>query len=143
MLVDQVDDFLVDLPAEHHFDEIHGFGIGDAHALDEFALLADAGEQAFDLRTAAMDDDDVESDQLEQDDIAREALLEMIVGHRVAAVLDDDGLAVEALDVGERFGENGGLDAGGEVVETHGGLRVELARIVQRKRPERGPACAS
>ena len=62
----------------------------------------------------------------------------MLVGHRVAAVLDDDGLAVETLDVGQGFGENGGLDAGGEVFDAHGGLRMESPRIVQRKRPERG-----
>ncbi len=41
MLVDQVDDVLVDLAPEHHFDDFHGFGIGDAHTLNEFALLAD------------------------------------------------------------------------------------------------------
>jgi hypothetical protein len=37
----------------------------------------------------------------------------VLVGHGVAAVLDDDGLAVKALDVGQGFGQNAGLgDAG-------------------------------
>ncbi len=145
LLVDQVDDFLVHLAAEHHLDDFHGFRIGDAHALDELALLADAGEQVLDLRPAAVHDDDVEADQLEQHDVAREALLQVLVGHRVAAVLDDDGLAVETLDVGQGFGQDGGLDVGGEVVDAHGGLRGESPRIVQRKGPERVPAlaCAS
>jgi hypothetical protein len=40
-LIDQVDNILVDLAAEHHFDDFHRFGVGDAHPLDEFALLAD------------------------------------------------------------------------------------------------------
>ena len=75
VLVDQVDDVLVHLAAEHHLDDFHGFGIGDAHALDELALLADAGQQVLDLRAAAVHDDDVEADQFEQHDIAREAAL--------------------------------------------------------------------
>ena len=40
--VDEVDDILVDLAAEHHLDHVHGLFVGDAHALDELALLADA-----------------------------------------------------------------------------------------------------
>ena len=40
-LVDELDDFLVDLAAEHHLDHVHGLGVGDAHALDELALLAE------------------------------------------------------------------------------------------------------
>ena len=138
LLVDQVDDVLVDLPAEHHFDDFHGFGIGDAHALDELAFLADTGQQVLDLRAAAVDDDDVEADQFKQHDIAGEAGFQVLVGHRIAAVLDDDGLAVETLDVGQGFGEDSGLDAGGEVFDAHGGLLMESPRIVQRKRPERG-----
>ena len=64
----------------------------------------------------------------------------MLVGHRVATVFDDDGLAVETLDVGQGFGQDGGLDAGCEVFNAHGRLQVESPRIVQRKRPEWGPA---
>src|SRR6185369_12441110 len=108
VLVDQIDDVLVDLAAEDHFDDFHGFGVGDAHALDELALLADAGQQVFDLRAAAMDDDDVEADQFEEHDVASKTVLQMFVGHRVAAIFDDDGLAVETLDVGQGFGQNGG-----------------------------------
>ena len=138
VLVDQVDDVLVYLPAEHHLDDFHGFGIGNAHALNELALLANTGEQILDLRAATVDDDDIEADQFEQDDIACEAAFQMLVGHRVAAVFDDDGLAVETLDVGQGFGEDCGLDAGGKVFDAHGVLRKESPRIVQRKRPERG-----
>ena len=36
--VDGGDDFLVDAAAQHHFNDIHGLGIGDAHAVDEFGL---------------------------------------------------------------------------------------------------------
>src|SRR5690606_68634 len=44
--VDHHDDVLLDLPAQHPLDDFHGFGVGDAHALDEGAFLADALERA-------------------------------------------------------------------------------------------------
>ena len=105
-VVDQFDDFLVDLAGEHHLDDVHGLGVGHAHALHELALLADAREQLLDLRTATVHDHRIQPDQLQQHDVAREALLETFVGHRVAAVLHDDDLAVEATDVGHRLGED-------------------------------------
>ena len=40
MLVDQIDDALVDLTAEDHFNHVHGRGIGDAHAVDKVAFDA-------------------------------------------------------------------------------------------------------
>ena len=40
VLVDEADDVLVDLAAQHHLDDVHGLVVGDAHALDELALLA-------------------------------------------------------------------------------------------------------
>ncbi|MNC91512.1 hypothetical protein D3C83_77910 [compost metagenome] len=42
----------------------------------------------------------------------REARLQHLVGHRVAAELDDDGAPVEALDVGQRLGEDARLLGG-------------------------------
>ena len=53
--VDHHDDVLLDLAAQHPFDDFHGLGVGDAHALDEGALLADAAQRVIDLRTAAVD----------------------------------------------------------------------------------------
>ena len=44
MLVDQVDDALVDLAAEHHFHHVHGGGVSDPHAVDEVALDGQALE---------------------------------------------------------------------------------------------------
>jgi hypothetical protein len=63
-----------------------------------------------DLRTAAVHHDRIHADQLQQDDVAREAVLQAFVGHRIAAVFDDDGLAVEITDVGECFGQDLRLD---------------------------------
>ena len=58
---------------------------------------------AGDLGTAAVDDDRVHADVLEQHDVARELLLELGVEHRRAAVLDHDRLAVELADVRQRL----------------------------------------
>ena len=93
--VDQADDVLLHLAGEHPLDDLHRLVVGDAHALDELALLADLGERLLDLRPAAVDDDRVHADQLQQHDVLGEVLLQRRVGHRVAAVLDDDRLAVE------------------------------------------------
>jgi hypothetical protein len=115
MLIDQVDDLFVDLATENHFNQFHRFSIGYPHALNELTFFSNAGEQAFNLWSAAVDDDYIETDQLEQDYITSEALLQMFVSHCVAAIFDDDGFTVDTLDIGQGFSQNGGLDAGGEV----------------------------
>ena len=120
MLVDQVDDFLVDRATQHHFDDVHGLPVGDAHALDEFALLADPLQQVVDLRPTAMHHHRVHADQLEQHHVLGEALLEVLLGHGVAAVLDDDGLVLEAPDIGQRFGKDGGFFFCGGCAQWHG-----------------------
>ena len=72
-------------------------------------FLPSAVSSSLDLRPAAVHDHRVHADQLQQHHVAREALLQLLVGHGVAAVLDDDGLAVEALDVRQRLGEDARL----------------------------------
>ena len=110
VVVDQHDDILLHFAAQHPLHHFHGFFVGDAHALHESALLADFFQRIVDLRSAAVHHDRVHADQLEQDHVAREAVLEALVGHGVAAVFDDDGLAVEIADVGQGLGQNLRLD---------------------------------
>ncbi len=107
--VDVADDLLVDLAAEDHLHHVHGFGVGDAHALDEAGFLAHGLQNLADLRPAAVDHHRVEADVFHQDDVLGEALLEPLLDHGVAAVLDDDGLVVEALDVGQRLHQDVGF----------------------------------
>ena len=102
-------------------------------------LLADPGEQVLDLGTAAMDDDDIEADQFQHDDVPGEAILQVFVGHRVTAVLHHDGLAVEALDVGQGFSQDGGFGAGARVSRLMA-FSGKSPRIVQRNGLEAGPA---
>ena len=120
VLVDEADDFLIEL-AQHHFDDVHHAIVGDPHALAELALDAHLLQQVADLRAAAVDDDRVHPDELQHHDVAGEARLQRGLDHRVAAVLDDDRLVVEALDVGQRLGENLRLHGGIDGVDRHGG----------------------
>ena len=116
VLVDEADDLLVEL-AQHHLDDVHHPVVGDAHPLAELALDAHRLQQVADLRPAAVDDHRVHADQLQHHDVAREARLERGLRHRVAAVLDDDRLVVEAPDVGQRLGEDLRLERGVDGVE--------------------------
>ena len=66
--------------------------VGHAQAADELDGQAEPLHVGRDLRAAAVDDDRVQPDVLEQHDVARELLAQRRVLHRGAAVLDDDGL---------------------------------------------------
>src|SRR5881296_2876857 len=67
------------------------------------------------------------TDKLQQHHVVGEAALEQLLGHCVAAVLDDDGLAVEALDVRQRLGEDMGL-----VGRSQGGVAHRHAHLERR-----------
>ena len=58
-------------------------------------------------------------------DVVREAALERVLGHRVSAVLHDDGLAVKAPDVGKRLGEYLGLVGRCQGGVAHRGAHLE------------------
>ncbi len=123
MLVDQADNALVDLAAEDHLHHIHGLAVGDPHAVDEVAFDVQALEQIADLRAAAVHHHRVDAHRLHQHDVAGEAGLQLLALHRVAAVLDDQRLADESADVGQRFGQDLGELGGSFTAEGHAGLR--------------------
>ncbi|MNE71691.1 hypothetical protein D3C80_1675870 [compost metagenome] len=87
------------------------------------ALDAQALEQVADLRAAAVHHHRVDADRLHQHDIAGEAGLQLVAFHGVAAVLDHQGLAAEAADVGQGFGEDLGYLFGSFTIERHAGLQ--------------------
>jgi hypothetical protein len=117
--VDQVDDFLVHVAAQHHLYDVHGFVIGDAHALDEHAFLAQLVQHVIDLRAAAMHHHRVHADQLEQYHVLGEALLKVFICHGIAAVFDHDGFIEEALDVRQSFSQRLGFLGSGRIVQHH------------------------
>ena len=114
-LVDQADDVLLHLAGQHPLHHFHGFVVGHAHALDEMAFLAEPVQRGFDLRAAAMHHHRVHADQLEQHHVFGKVGLQRRIGHGVAAVLDDQGLAVELADVGQRLGQDFSLVARADV----------------------------
>ena len=66
------DDLLVDLADQHHLDDLDRRLVGDPHAAHELRLLAQPLHEGADLRTAAVHDDRVDADQVQQDHVQRE-----------------------------------------------------------------------
>jgi hypothetical protein len=52
----------------------------------------------------------IHPDQLEQNDITREAMLEALLSHRITAVFDDNSLAVKFANVRQCLGQYFGFD---------------------------------
>ncbi len=99
--VDAQHDLGVDLADEHHLCDLDGRLVGDAQPADKLDGQSETLHVGGDVGAAAVHDDRVQADVLEQHDVARELLAQRLVLHRGAAVLDDDGLAVKLPDVRE------------------------------------------
>ena len=97
---------LIDLAAQHHLDDIHGFTIGVAQTVDKLALLADLSQHFIDLRAAAVYDNDLDADQIEQYQIVDDRVLQLLIDHCVTAVFYDNGLTVIFLNIRKRFDQN-------------------------------------
>ena len=111
--VDQADDVLVDLAVEHHPDHVDGLFRGDAQSRGEHRLDPEAVEVPGDLRAAAVHDDRTEPGVPQEHQVLGEARAQFLGGHRMAAVLDHDGLAVEAVEPGQRLDQGPRLCRGG------------------------------
>lgn len=125
MLVEQADQLALHLAGQDHPDDLHDLRGGDPQAALELAGQAEPAEHRGDLWPAAVDDDGVEAGMPEEGDILGEGALEPGVDHGVAAVLDDDEGAAEALEPRQSLDEGGGLARsnadGGRVDDAAGG----------------------
>ena len=65
VVVNQRNDFFVHMAAEHHFDDVHRFAVGNAHSLHKFPLFADFAQHFVNLRTAAVDHHGIDADQFQ------------------------------------------------------------------------------
>ena len=72
--------------------------IGVAQTVDKLALLADLSQHFIDLRAAAVHDNDLDADQIEQYQIVDDRVLQLLVDHCVAAVFYDNGPTVIFLE---------------------------------------------
>ena len=109
--VEPLDDVGVELAEQDHPRHLDRLRVGDPQALVEADLEPEPLHVLGDLGAAAVDDDRVEADVLEQDDVGGEGLAQRLLAHRGAAVLDHHGAAVELPDVGERLEQGVDVDS--------------------------------
>ena len=95
----------VDLDVEGLLDDLHGGGVGDAHAATELGLDAGFIHGAGDGLATAVHDDDLDADRREKSDIRGDAVaaLGIRVIHEASAILHHEGGATELLDIREGF----------------------------------------
>ncbi len=108
--VDQVDQLAADLTEQHHPGDVEHLGRGDPEAALEITCDAEAFEHRADLRAAAVHDDRMDAAVAQEHHVGGERFPQRVVGHRVAAVLDHDDLAVQLLEPRQRRGEHLRLD---------------------------------
>ena len=118
VVLDQVDDVFIDQAAEHHLHHVHGFPVGDTHALNKFRFLAQTLQQVADLWATAVHDHRVDADLLHHHHVTGEAVFQLLVFHGVTAVFDHHGGAGKTLNVGQRLNQNPGGVVG--TVGVHG-----------------------
>ena len=110
--VDRAHDVAVDLPHQHHPDQVDGVGVGDPETVEELDLFAHPLHEGADLRTTTVDDDGKHADGAHEHDVLgergqRRCLVDLVLprlgAEDVAAVLDDHHLPPETADVGQGF----------------------------------------
>ena len=111
--VDEADDVLVDLAVEHHPDHVDGLLGGDPQPRGEHRLDAEPVEVAGDLRAAAVHDHRAQPGVPQEHQVLGEPGAQLLGGHRVPAVLDHHGLAVEPVEPGQRLDQRARLGGGG------------------------------
>ena len=58
------------------------------------------------MRAAAVDEDDLDADEVQEDDIAHDRFPQVFVDHGIAAVFDDDDFVAVFLDVRQGVHQN-------------------------------------
>src|SRR3954447_19277259 len=98
MRVDEVDQLTTYLAEQHHAGHVEHLGRGDPEAALEISFDAKAFEHRADLWAAAVHDDGLDAAVAQEHHVGGERRLQPVVGHRIAAVLDDDDLAVHLFE---------------------------------------------
>ena len=115
-----IDQRLIDFTGEHHLSDLGRLAVSHTQSVTEDRLLAQLVKGIGDLRAAAVNQYDLDTDQGQEHDVLHDLLFEGLVDHGVAAVFDDDDLAVIFLNQGKCLCEHlGTLSVGNR--KWHGG----------------------
>ena len=117
--VDQVDQLTADLTEQHHPRHVEHFGCGDPESALEVADDAEPLEHGADLRAPAVHHDRMNAAVAQKRHVGGELTPQRVVGHRVAAVFDDDDLAVQLGQPGQGLGQHLRFDLSGQRVDGH------------------------
>ena len=98
---DTFGNLLIDGACQNHLDNVEHLSIGDAKPLHEGGLHIQPLQHGIDLRPSAVNHNWVDSNLLQQCDVASEAQRCLFLPHSVAAILNDDDLVVVALQIGQ------------------------------------------
>ena len=115
MRVDERDDVALHLTGEDHAHDLHCLGSRHAQSAAKFTGDADSVKHGGDLRTTAVHNHRTQPRESKEDDVLREGALQCVVGHGVAAILDDDRRSAEALEPRQRLGQDRCLLLGAHV----------------------------
>ena len=117
--VEQPDHIPLDLPDEHHADDVHRLRRRDPQTARELRFDAELVELRIDLWTTAMDNDRPQAGIAKERDIGGERGRQHGIGHGVSAVFDHDRAAVETRQIRQRLDECGCLRVCGFAVTGH------------------------
>src|SRR5699024_465662 len=81
--------------AEHHLCHFHRIFVRHAQTVDKLRLHADFSDPLADLLAAAVDNNRLESDQLQEGHVLNHPLLQFLINHGASAVFHNDDLTVK------------------------------------------------
>ncbi len=108
IVINKPDDFLIDPANQYHLHHVHGLTIGHPHALHIIWFDLKPIKQIIDLGSTSMNDNDIDAYMIEKNDIKCKLALEVLIYHGMAAILDNNRLMPEFLNIGQRFHQDFG-----------------------------------
>ena len=106
LLSERSNDFLIGFSDKNHLRNAHCLRIGHTEAILELRRNIHSGKHIADVRSAAVNDNRIDSDELQKSDVIHDGRFELLVDHRVAAILYNDRFARQALNIRERFNQD-------------------------------------
>lgn len=106
LLQEDSHDVLVEFSGQNHLHDFHRLGIGVAESVHELGLLPHPVEHLVDFRAAAVDENDLDSDSVQENDVLHDSRFQILVEHSVPAVLHDDSLPDPMPEIRQRLNQN-------------------------------------